>query len=120
MAPSQPRNVPVASRPVAPDGAFDRPLPVGRGSDPGADGGAGPLEFLDTGGDRQEDILHDIVGIGAGHLPAGAPLTNQRGIKVHQALPGLLVVRLDPVQQAQGSQVSALVALGHRLLLWLV
>src|SRR5262249_20991740 len=42
---------------------------------------------------------------------------DERRIKVHQALPGLLVVRLDPLQKAQGSQVPGLVALGHPLLL---
>jgi hypothetical protein len=54
-----------------------------------------PLKSLNTGGDREKDILHDIVGISAGHLPAGAPVTNQRSIKVYKALPRLLVIRLD-------------------------
>jgi hypothetical protein len=44
-------------------------------------------------------------------------VTNQGSIKAHQALPGLLVVGLDPVQKAQRGQVPGLVALGHRLLL---
>src|SRR5689334_16873800 len=109
MAPNQPRNVPVASPPVAADGASDPTFPVGRGSESGSDGEAGPLKFLDTCGDREKDILHDIVGISPGHLPAGTPVTNQRSIKVHQALPRLLVIRLDPLQKAQGSQVPWLV-----------
>src|SRR5262249_43206509 len=104
-------------------------LVPGNGSQPAAErpldlssrgGGRGvlarPLEFLDTGGDPEEDVLYDIVGIGAGHLPAGAPVTNERRIKAYQALPGLLVVRLDPLQKAQGSHVLGLVALGHPLL----
>src|SRR5262249_15415181 len=57
-----------------------------------------------------------IVGIGAGPLRAGTPMTNQGRIKAYQALSGLLVVRLDPVQKAQRGQVPGLIALGHRLL----
>jgi len=38
-------------------------------------------------------------------------------LKVHQALPRVLVIRLDPLQKAQGSQVPWLLTLGHRLLL---
>src|SRR5262249_17302482 len=51
---------------------------------------------------RLEDLLADVIDLGAAQAPRAAPQINQRTVQVVQLLPGCLTAVASPLEQGQG------------------
>ena len=65
-------------------------FPVGRGGQPARNGG-GIANLVQVGHELQPDPLAHVVGVGAGQPVPAADRPDERGVPLHQAVPGLLV-----------------------------
>src|SRR5262249_43628318 len=86
---------PLSPDPVAQLVPRDRPQPT-------AEGVLRALapEGTDLGRDRQEDLLHHVLGVRRLQALPAAPLVDQRAVQARKPAPGLAVLALDAVDQA--------------------
>ena len=66
-----------------------------------------PAKAGDAGGNGRENVLQQIIGVLALQAAPPEPGEQQRSIEIDQPLPGIRVVGLDPLQQAEGRDVGA-------------
>src|SRR5262249_19578127 len=81
---------------------------AGDAAQPAAAGVPGPVaaEVAQADGGRGEDLLGDVLDVGAAEAAAGAPEMYQRRVQGHEALPGGRVVGAKPLQQAQRGDLA--------------